>query len=217
MNTVASGVTGRDPLFMQRERALLTSIAENEDQCEALASAVCDRLVALELIDDAIAFEVEDYDDGEPNRYRGQPIPWLQMRTSETVRELIGATRQLRDYAQQLESDARRTPRSGRKEHIARGYLAMAAEAWRVAESYGPVRDALLPDWNRINGIHEGVRRLEAREVAELREEIRHDLRSFDRNREGLLSLGMADYVAAEIDGNPALQCALREMREFVE
>ena len=43
-----------------------------------------------------------------------------------------------------------------------------------------------------------------------------HDLSKHDRNRDGLLALGMADYVAAEIDGDPALQRALRTMRSFV-
>lgn len=204
----------RDRLYFQQERERLAALQEMDLEAIQFATELHDRLNHFDELDEAVAIETE----GAPIRhgFTGHALPWLQMRRGEARTVVATAARRLQEAARELEQAAATTTRSGRLAHIARGYQALAVEALRVVESFGPGREQVQTDWARVDAIRDGIRRLEDRQDAELREEIRHDLASHERNREGLLSLGMTDYVAAEIDCNPALQRALREMREFV-
>jgi hypothetical protein len=216
MTADTTTAAGRDRLFLQRERERLASIAETRDVLESLAVAVCERLDALDLADDALAFDAEGVTDREPNPFRGLPRPALQIRLSGIVMELQGAVGQLRDHARQLQREARRVSNPWHLERIGRGFEALAAEGRRVFESYGPGRDELIPDWDRINAIHAGVRELERRQEAELRENLAATLRDHDQRQRNLRAAGLAE-LADRLNTNPALQRALQVMREFVD
>lgn len=211
MNTTTD-TTKRDRLFFQREQERRASIAETRDVLEGLATAVCERLVDLDLVNDAFD---ETYDSGQPNPFRGIPRPALQIRCSGVVLELIGAVRQLHDHARALQREARRTSSPGHLERIGRGFEALAAEGRRIADSYGRDRDERLPNWDLINRIHDGVRQLERQEVVELSEEICHDLTTHDQRLTDLRATGLGK-LADRLDSDPAIQRALATMREFV-
>jgi len=212
MNTTA----GRDRLlFFQRERERLASIAEIRDVLEDLAIAVCERLDALDLVDDALTFDAEGVTDREPNPLRGLPRPALQIRVSGVVMELQGAVGQLRGHACQFQREARRMSNPGHLERIGRGFEALAAEGRRVFESYGPGRDELLPDWDWINSIHDGVRELERRQEAELRKDLAATLEAHARLLADLRASGRG-ALADRLDADPELQRALATMQRYV-
>lgn len=206
----------RDRAYYQAERAVLADLAEGSEQCEALAKAICERLVLLDQVDDAIAIERGDEGDMDLGPFAGKPVPWLQQRRGEIVMELSGATRQLQRVAANLEGDASRTHRSGRTDHIARGFIALADEGRRVVASYGPESYAALPDWSRISAIHEGIRRLESLQETELREEIWQCLRAHDDQRSELRAAGLTE-LADRVDAHPGIRRALTRMRAFGE
>lgn len=216
MNTATTTTPAeRDRLYFQRERERLASIAETHDVLESLAVAVCERLDTLDAIDDAIAFDLDGTTDREKNPFLGMPRPALQIRIGGVVMELQGAVGQLRDHARQLQREARRVSNPGHLERIGRGFEALAVEGRRVVESHGPGRVELLPDWDRINAIHDGVRELERRQEAEMREDLAATLTAHDRRLADLRAAGLAT-VADRLDANPALRRALQVMRTFV-
>jgi len=207
--------TTRDRLFLQRERALLASVHEIVDVCEDLSFAVCERLDTLDAIDDAIAFDMDGTTDREKNPFLGMPRPALQIRCSGVVMELQGAIGQLRDHARQLQRSARRVSNPGHLERIGRGFEALAVEGRRVVESHGPGRDELLPDWIKINAIHDGVRELERRHEAELREDLAATLEAHDQRLADLRASGRG-ALADRLDADPGVQRALAAMRRYV-
>lgn len=213
MNT--DTITGRDRLAFQRERAQLSALHDTWDVCEGLAAAVCERLVTLNLINDAFAFDLDGYTDDQPNRFRGMPRPALQIRLSGVLVELQGAVGQLRDHARQLQREARRMSDAGHLERIGRGFETLAAEGRRVYESYGPYRVEVLPDWRLINRIHDGVRELERRQDVELREDLAATLEAHDQRLVDLRASGRG-VLADRLEADPALQRGLRTMRGYV-
>ena len=213
--TTNSTAANRDQLFLQRERERWASINEIRDVLDDLAIAVCERLDALDLVDDALAFEAEGASDREPNPFRGLPRPALQIRLSGVLMELQGAIGQLRDHSRQLQRDARRMSDAGHMERIGRGFEALAAEGRRVLESYGPYRVELLPDWPLITRIRDGVCELERRQDVELREDLAATLEAHDERLADLRASGLGKLVDG-IDRDPRLQRALQVMREYV-
>ncbi|KAF1722649.1 hypothetical protein [Pseudoxanthomonas wuyuanensis] len=214
MTATTSTKTERDALYFQGERERVVALHEMELDAARLAAELYQRLDHFDELDEAASIEAE----GAPirHRYTGHGLCWLQQRLGEARAVLATAARRLQESARELELAAGTTSRSGRVDHIARGYQALAGEAARVAESFAPWNEPVQTDWTRVDAICDGIRLLEDRQDAEFKAEIVHDLRSFDRNREGLLALGMHDYVASQIDGNPALQRALATMRTYV-
>ena len=206
----------RDRLYFQQERERLAFLHEMDAETAQLTAELCERLDAFDEIDEAINFEMVGGDI--LHGYSGQSLPWLQMRRSEAWTALVGAARRLQETALELEAAARATSRSGRLDHISRGRQALAAEALRVTDGFGPGRSGETQvNWMRVYAIRDGIDRLEECQRAELREEIRHDLDSHERYRRDMIALDMGDYVRDVVDADPVLQRALRVMTAFVE
>lgn len=99
---------------------------------------------------------------------------------------------------------------------IARGYQALAAEAQRVVATHRLDADLAQVDWSRVDGIADGIRRLQAIDGAELGESIRLTLRDHDQQRSRFRISGLEE-LADRIEIHPVVQVALRQMREFVD
>lgn len=202
---------GRDRLYFQRERERLAACANLDAEADAAAIRL---LTALDLLDE-IGESIDLETDGAAivHHYSGEPVPWLQQRRGEAWAAVVGAHRHLAVVAAELSAAAASTPRSGRLGRIADGHLALAAEGQRVADTFGPGREGEPVDWQRVDAITEGIRRLRVIDVRELRAEIGHAVAAHDRNRAGLLTLGLATYVRDEIDGDTTLHALLGRLR----
>lgn len=202
---------GRDRLYFQRERDRLTACHNLDAEADAAATRL---LAALDLLDE-LGESIDLEQDGAAivHHYRGEPVPWLQQRRGEAWAAVVGAHRHLALVAADLSAAAASTPRSGRLGRIADGYMALATEGERVAATFGQGREGEPVDWERVDAITDGIRRLRALDLRELRAEIGQAVAAHDRNRAGLLALGMTDYVAAEVDGDTTLQALLGRLR----
>lgn len=199
----------------QAERERLQAAGEAWHKAAAEAEEVYNRLEHLDELDEAIA--IEQYGDGSiRHQYSGEPIPWIQQRLSEAWRVTYASTLRLQRAARELERCAGLTSRLSRLDHLARGYAALADEAWRVVDSYGPGRERESADWGRIDAIRDGIRRLRDLQEADLHAEIRHELRGLEEYRRDMTALGMGQYIAKKVDGDPAVQRVLRRLRETV-
>gem|GEM_PF-5342223 len=76
--------------------------------------------------------------------------------------------------------------------------------------------DLAQVDWSRVDGIADGIRRLQAIDGAELGESIRLTLRDHDQQRSRFRISGLEE-LADRIEIHPVVQVALRQMREFVD
>lgn len=97
---------------------------------------------------------------------------------------------------------------------IARGYLALAAEARHVAATHRPGADLAQVDWSRVDVIADGVRRLQAIDEAEQRDRTRLTLQDHDRQQAQLRVAGLGE-LAGRIEADPSIQLAIRHMRIY--
>ncbi|WP_449467038.1 hypothetical protein [Stenotrophomonas humi] len=147
-------------------------------------------------------------------RYSGQLVPRMQQRLGDHGRAVRIEADRLAAAAQDLQEVANDAglPRTAK---IARRHQALAAEARRVAAPNRPGAELAQVDWVRVDGIADGVRRLQVIDGAEQREEMRQVLRGHEQYRRDMIEAGMRDYVTERVDADPAMQRALQQMHEF--
>jgi hypothetical protein len=85
-----------------------------------------------------------------------------------------------------------------------------------VVASHRPDRELERVDWQRVDTVVAGIERLEERDAAELREELKTDLRDHDQRLADLRASGLGK-LADRLERDPRLQRALGAMRAFVE
>lgn len=137
------------------------------------------------------------------------------MRRSEARSVLTTATQRLQEAARERELAAGTTSRSGRLDHIARDYQALAAESLRVVEFFGPGREQVQTDWGRVYAICDGIRRLEVRQDAELREEIRHELCAHDQRQRDLCATELGE-LADRVSTDPGMWRIVHSLHDFL-
>ncbi|WP_203321759.1 hypothetical protein [Pseudoxanthomonas beigongshangi] len=205
-------VTGKDRLYFSQQRALITAVHHAWACTTTYSVELRQRLDHLDELHESV--DLEQAGCNVQHRFSGEPVPWMQQQFGPAVGAVAAATERLQFAAVDLESAANDAGNMHRLAHIARGHLALVAEAQRVVESFRPGRERAQVDWTRVDAVVTGIRRLEDLADAELRDELRHELRAYDERPADLRAAGhgdMADVMATD----PVLQRALRTMREY--
>lgn len=209
--TIETYTADRDRLYFQQQRALLGTAQKAELEAAVLFEELRARLECLDELAESLDLERDEVDIR--HRYGGEPFPWLQQRLGENVRAARTGAERLRvaaDDLLQAASDAG-LPRVAR---IARGYQALAAEAQRVGTTHRPGCHLAQVDWARVDGIADGIRRLQAIDEAEQRESIHLTLQDHERQQAQLRGAGLGE-LAGRIEADPGIQAALQEMRTY--
>lgn len=201
--------TSRDRLYFQQQRALLGSAEKAEIEAATLFEDL--RLRLEELDEMAEGLDVERDGADIRHRYRGEPHAWMQQRLGDHVRAVRAGAERLQVAAEDLQqtADDAGLPRVAR---IARGYQALVAEARRVAATHRPGCHLAQVDWARVDGIADGIRRLQVIDDAEQRQSIRLTLQDHDRQQAQLRVAGLGE-LAGRIEADPGIQVALHELR----
>lgn len=204
--------TSRDRLFFQQQRALLGSAEKAEIEAATLFEDLRLRLEELDELAESVDLERDGADIR--HRYSGEPHAWMQQQLGDHVRAARAGAERLQVAAEDLEQVADDAGLA-RVARIARGYLALAAEARRVAATHRPGADLAQVDWSRVDVIADGVRRLQAIDEAEQRDRTRLTLQDHDRQQAQLRAAGLGE-LAGRIEADPGIQAALQEMRTYV-
>lgn len=143
------------------------------------------------------------------------PVPWMQQQFGAAIGTVAAAAERLQFAATDLESAANDAGNMYRLAHIARGHLALVAEAQRVVESFRPGRERAQVDWKRVDAVVAGIQRLEELDGAELREELEVDLRAHAQRLADIRANGRT-ALADCLDAAPRLHRALAEICGFL-
>lgn len=205
--------TDRDRLYFSQQRALITAVHHAWACTTTFSVELRQRLDHLDELHESV--DLEQAGCNVQHRFSGEPVPWMQQQFGPAVGAVAAAAERLQFAAVDLESAANDAGNMHRLAHIARGHLALVAEAQRVVESFRPGGERAQVDWKCVYAICDGIERLEERQYSELHAEIRHDLDAHEQYRRDMIALGMGDYIAERVDADSALQRMLRTMREF--
>lgn len=211
--TITTDATDRDRLYFSQQRALLTAVHHAWACATTFSVELRQRLDNLDELHESVDFERASCN--VQHRYSGEPVPWMQQQFGPAVGAVAAAAERLQFAAVDLESAANDAGNMHRLAHIARGHLALVAEAQRVVESFRPGGQRAQVDWRRVDAVVTGIQRLEDLDDAELRDELRHEVRAHDQRQADLRAAGLRRLVVGGAAA-PGLQRALRTMREFV-
>jgi hypothetical protein len=211
--TTTTDATGRDRLYFSQQRALLTAVHHAWACATTFSVELRQRLDHLDELHESV--DLERAGCNVQHRFSGEPVPWMQQQFGPAVGAVAAAAERLQFAAADLESAANDAGNMHRLAHIARGHLALVAEAQRVVESFRPGRERTQVDWKRVDAVVAGIESLEARDAAELSKELEADLRYHDQRLADLRATGSA-AMADRTDTDPCIQRALRTMREYV-
>lgn len=212
--TTTTDAAGRDRLYFSQQRALITAVHHAWACTTTFSVELRQRLDHLDELHESV--DLEQAGCNVQHRFSGEPVPWMQQQFGPAVGAVAAAAERLQFAAVDLESAANDAGNMHRLAHIARGHLALVAEAQRVAESFRPGRERAQVDWKRVDGVVAGIQRLADLADAELRDELRHELRTHEQQLVELRAVRLVK-LADRLDGDPSLQRALRTMREFVD
>lgn len=211
--TTTIDATDKDRLYFSQQRALITAVHHAWACATTFSVELRQRLDHLDELHESVDFERAGCN--VQHRYSGEPVAWMQQQFGPAVGAVAAAAERLQFAAVDLESAANDAGSMHRLAHIARGHLALVAEAQRVVESFRPGGERTQVDWKRVDAVVTGIGHLEDLNDAELRDELGHELRAHDQRLANLRAAGRSDMtvvVAADL----VLQRVLRTMREFV-
>lgn len=201
-------------LFFQQQRDVLAAVHEAWDESVKYDAELRQRLEDLDELAESIAFEQSGADI--QHRYSGQPVPWMQQRIGEHVRAVRVAADRLRVSAEDLTAGVNADGGMARLAHMARGYLAIVAEAQRVVASYRPDRELVQVDWARVDAVAEGIRRLDGLYDVEHRRSMGLVVQDHEREQAERRAAGF-HQLADRIDADPDIQLALQDLRAYAK
>lgn len=207
-----SNAAARDRLYFQHQRELLASTHQAWAAATGLSEELRRRLDDLDELAESI--DIEKSGDNIRHRYTGSALCWMQQRMGEHVRAVRVAADRLWVAADDLREAAQDAGGMPRLEHVARGHLALVAEARRVVACHRPGAELAQVDWVRVDAIVAGIRRLEELDATELREDLAADLRDYSQRLTDLKKKGFSK-IACRLDVDPRLQRATQIMRRF--
>lgn len=205
-----SDAAARDRLYFQQQRELLASTHHAWAAATGLSEELRRRLDDLDELAESI--DIEEAGDNIRHRYTGSALCWMQQRMGEHVRAVRGAAERLQVAAEDMAEAANDAGGMPRLAHVARGHMALVAEAHRVVASCRPESERLHVDWTRIDAVVAGIERLEDLDRAELREKLVHNLCAHEQRKRDLRAAGTGK-LADRVNSDPLLREALAHMR----